>query len=40
MGPYVNTRLQNVIDWMIVGGIISISTLYGISTILPELFGR
>jgi Mn2+/Fe2+ NRAMP family transporter len=39
MGPYVNTRLQNVIDWTIVGGIIAISTLYGISTIFPELFG-
>jgi hypothetical protein len=39
MGPYANTRFQNVIDWTIVGGIIAISTLYGISTIFPELFG-
>ncbi len=39
MGPYVNTRLQNVIDWAIVAAVISISTLYGISTIFPSLFG-
>jgi Mn2+/Fe2+ NRAMP family transporter len=39
MGPYVNTRLQNIIDWVIVAAVIAISTLYGISTIFPRLFG-
>jgi NRAMP (natural resistance-associated macrophage protein)-like metal ion transporter len=39
MGRYVNTKLQNVIDWVIVGAVIGISTLYGISTIFPSLFG-
>jgi NRAMP (natural resistance-associated macrophage protein)-like metal ion transporter len=40
MGPYVNTKLQNAIDWIIVGAIIAISSLYGVSTIFPNLFGR
>lgn len=39
MGPYVNTRLQNVIDWAIVVAVIAISSLYGISTIFPNLLG-
>jgi len=39
MGPYVNTRLQNVIDWAIVIAVIAISSLYGISTIFPNLLG-
>jgi Mn2+/Fe2+ NRAMP family transporter len=39
MGPYVNTRLQNVIDWSIVIAVIGVSSLYGISTIFPNLFG-
>jgi Mn2+/Fe2+ NRAMP family transporter len=39
MGPYVNTKLQNVIDWTIVGAVIAVSSLYGISTIFPTLFG-
>jgi Mn2+/Fe2+ NRAMP family transporter len=39
MGPYVNTRLQNVIDWTIVGAVIAVSSLYGISTIFPNLLG-
>jgi len=39
MGPYVNTRLQNVIDWTIVGAVIAVSSLYGISTIFPDLLG-
>jgi len=39
MGPYVNTKLQNTIDWTIVAAVIAISTLYGISTIFPSLFG-
>ncbi len=39
MGPYVNTRLQNVIDWAIVVAVIAVSSLYGISTIFPNLLG-
>jgi Mn2+/Fe2+ NRAMP family transporter len=39
MGGYVNTKLQNVIDWTIVAAVIAVSTLYGISTIFPSLFG-
>jgi len=39
MGPYVNTRLQNAIDWIIVGAVIAISSFYGLSTLLPNLFG-
>jgi len=39
MGPYVNTKLQNIIDWTIVGAIILISSLYGLSTIFPSLLG-
>jgi Mn2+/Fe2+ NRAMP family transporter len=39
MGPYVNTKLQNAIDWVIVGAVIAISSLYGVSTIFPNLFG-
>jgi Mn2+/Fe2+ NRAMP family transporter len=38
MGPFANTRLQNVIDWTIVAAVIAISTIYGISTIFPNLF--
>jgi len=39
MGSYANTKLQNVIDWTIVAAVIGISTLYGVSTIFPNLFG-
>jgi Mn2+/Fe2+ NRAMP family transporter len=39
MGSYVNTRLQNIIDWAIVGALISLSTIYGVSTIFPSLLG-
>jgi len=39
MGPYVNTKLQNVIDWSIVGAVIFVSSLYGFSTIFPSLLG-
>ncbi len=39
MGPYVNTKLQNVIDWAIVVAVIAVSSLYGISTIFPNLLG-
>jgi NRAMP (natural resistance-associated macrophage protein)-like metal ion transporter len=38
MGRYKNTRTQNVITWLIVIGIIILSTLYGISALFPELF--
>jgi Mn2+/Fe2+ NRAMP family transporter len=39
MGRYVNSRLQNLIDWAIVVAVIAISSLYGISTIFPNLLG-
>ena len=39
MGPHVNTRLQNLIDWAIVGAIVTVSSVYGISTIFPHLLG-
>jgi Mn2+/Fe2+ NRAMP family transporter len=39
MGLYVNSKLQNVIDWAIVVSVIAISSLYGISTIFPNLLG-
>ncbi len=39
MGTYANSRLQNVVDWAIVGSVIAISSLYGISTIFPTLLG-
>lgn len=40
MGPYVNTKLQNLIDWAIVIAVVAVSSLYGISTIFPNLLGR
>jgi Mn2+/Fe2+ NRAMP family transporter len=39
MGTYVNTKLQNVIDWSIVGILIALSSLYGVTTIFPDLLG-
>jgi len=39
MGSYVNTKLQNVIDWAIVIAVIAVSSLYGISAIFPDLLG-
>jgi Mn2+/Fe2+ NRAMP family transporter len=39
MGPYANTRLQNVIDWSIVGAVVALSTLYGLTMIFPDLLG-
>jgi len=39
MGPYVNTKLQNAIDWTIVIAVIAVSSLYGVSTIFPNLLG-
>ena len=38
MGKYKNTRTQNIVTWLIVAGIITLSTLYGISALFPELF--
>jgi Mn2+/Fe2+ NRAMP family transporter len=37
-GKYKNTVSQNIILILIVGGIIVMSTLYGISTVFPNLF--
>jgi NRAMP (natural resistance-associated macrophage protein)-like metal ion transporter len=38
MGKYKNTLLQNIINITIVTGIIVLSTMYGISTLFPNLF--
>jgi Mn2+/Fe2+ NRAMP family transporter len=38
VGKYKNTRLQNVVASVIVGAIIVLSTLYGVSALFPELF--
>lgn len=37
MGPYVNTRWQNVVNWSIVGAIVLISTVFALSTLFPGL---
>ncbi len=39
MGEHVNTRWQNIANWSIAIFVILVSTLYGISVILPNLFG-
>jgi hypothetical protein len=39
MGEYANTLGQNLICGTIVAVIILLSTLYGISTLFPGLFG-
>ncbi len=39
MGEYSNTLTQNIVNIIIVAVIIILSTLYGISTIFPNLFG-
>ena len=39
MGEYANTTAQNIICGGIVGVIIVLSTLYGISALFPDLFG-
>ncbi len=39
MGDKVNTRWDNIINGSIVAVIIALSTLYGISTLFPALFG-
>jgi NRAMP (natural resistance-associated macrophage protein)-like metal ion transporter len=38
VGKYKNTRLQNIVASIIVGAIIILSTLYGVSALFPELF--
>ena len=38
VGKYKNTRLQNIVASIIVGAIIILSTLYGVSVLFPELF--
>ncbi len=38
MGEYKNTRSQNIINSVIVIGIIILSTMYGISALFPKLF--
>jgi Mn2+/Fe2+ NRAMP family transporter len=39
MGEYANTPAKNIINGGIVAIIIALSTLYGISTLFPNLFG-
>ena len=39
MGEFANTPTQNIINGAIVAVIIVLSTLYGISTLFPTLFG-
>jgi Mn2+/Fe2+ NRAMP family transporter len=38
MGEYVNTRWQNFVNISIVAVIIVLSTMYGISTLFPDMF--
>lgn len=38
MGPYVNTRFQNIANWSIVIFVITMSTLYAISVLFPGFF--
>ena len=39
MGDYVNTRSQNIMNFAIVIFVSAVSTLLGISTLFPSLFG-
>jgi Mn2+/Fe2+ NRAMP family transporter len=39
MGDYVNSRLENIMNWSIVIFVSLVSTLLGISTLFPSLFG-
>jgi Mn2+/Fe2+ NRAMP family transporter len=39
VGKYKNTRLQNILSGSIVGVIIILSTLYGLGTLFPGIFG-
>jgi Mn2+/Fe2+ NRAMP family transporter len=38
MGEHVNTRWQNIANWSIVGFVIAVSTLYGVSVLFPDWF--
>jgi len=38
MGEYVNTRWQNIVNIGIVAIIIALSTMYGVSTLFPDMF--
>ncbi len=38
MGEHVNTRWQNTMNWIIVGIVVAMSTLLGVTTIFPDLF--
>lgn len=38
MGEYANTPMQNIVSTTIVGGIIILSTLYGVSALFPNIF--
>jgi hypothetical protein len=40
MGDRINTFWENVINGSIVTVIIVLSTLYGVSTLFPSLFGQ
>jgi hypothetical protein len=39
MGEYANTFSQNLVSGAIVAVIIVLSTLYGVSTLFPTMFG-
>jgi NRAMP (natural resistance-associated macrophage protein)-like metal ion transporter len=39
MGDYVNTRWQNIADWIITAFVVLMSTAYGVSVLFPEWFG-
>jgi Mn2+/Fe2+ NRAMP family transporter len=39
MGDYVNTPAQNIANWTIVIIVAIMSTLLGVQTLFPELFG-
>lgn len=38
MGEYTNTRWQNLANWSIVVFVITVSTLYGVSVLFPDMF--
>jgi Mn2+/Fe2+ NRAMP family transporter len=38
MGSHTNTRWQNIANWSIVAFVITVSTLYGVSILFPDLF--
>ena len=39
MGSHVNTKAQNIVNWAIVLVLTAISTLLGVNTLFPSLFG-